>query len=72
MEGGSSGVILGLSLSLALSSLRYAPYLLVSLGGILGDILGAILIFLVVFLVSATTTAAVEYCLCSVVLGLSV
>jgi nitrate/nitrite transporter NarK len=48
------------------------PYLLVSLGGILGDILGGILIFLVVFLVTATATAAVEYCSCSVALGLSV
>jgi hypothetical protein len=70
MESGSSRVILGLSL--ALSSLRYAPYLLVSLGGILDDILGSILIFLVVFSVSVTTTVAVEYCSCFVVLGLSV
>ena len=31
------------SLSLALSSIRYVPYLLESLGGILGDILGDIL-----------------------------
>jgi hypothetical protein len=42
----SSGVILGLSLSLVLSNLRYVPYLLVYLCGILGDILGGILIFL--------------------------
>jgi hypothetical protein len=55
-----------------LYSLRYASYLLVSLGGILGDILGGILIFFVVFLVSATATVAVEYCSCSVFLGLSV
>jgi hypothetical protein len=48
------------------------PTFLVSLGGILDDILGGILIFLVVFLVTATATAAVEYCSCSVVLGLSV
>jgi hypothetical protein len=65
MEGGSSGVILGLSLTI--SSLRYAPYLLVSLGGILGDILGGIMIFLVVLLVTATAIAAVEHCSCSVV-----
>jgi hypothetical protein len=38
------------SLSLALSSLRYAPYLLVFLGGIL------------IFLVTATAIVAVEYC----------
>jgi hypothetical protein len=54
------------SLYLAISSLRYAPYLLVSLGGILGDILDGILIFLVVFLISATTIVAVEYCPCFV------
>ena len=60
------------SLSLALASLRYAPYLLVSLGGILDDIIGGILIFLVIFLVTATATIAVEYCPCSVALGLFV
>jgi hypothetical protein len=70
MEGRSSGVILGLSLML--SSLRYVPYFLVSIGGILGDFLGGILIFWVVFLVTATTTIAIEYCSCSVVFGLFV
>jgi hypothetical protein len=52
------------SLSLALSSLRYAPYLLVSLGGILGDILGGILGG---SLRSATATVGVEYYSCSAV-----
>jgi hypothetical protein len=70
MEGGSSGVVLGLSLSLslAISSLVYAPYLLVSLGGIVDNILGVIMILLV----AATTIVAVEYCSCSMVLVLSV
>jgi hypothetical protein len=39
LEGTYFGAILGLSLSLALSSLRYVPYPLVSLGDILGDVL---------------------------------
>jgi hypothetical protein len=54
-----------------LSSLIYAPYLLVSLGGILGEIIGGIMIFFVVFLViaTATATAAVEYFSYFVVFG---
>jgi hypothetical protein len=47
-------------------------YLVVSLGGILGDIIGGILILLMVLFITATATAVVEYCSCSVILGLFV